>query len=60
MVPFRAIDKFHSILMDDDNFNEAMMRCALEVVQGYAGPGVPLTDEDYELAMDLCSRVSVS
>ena len=60
MVPFRALDKFHSILMDDDNFNESMMRCALEVAQYYAGPGAPLTEEDYALAQDLCSRVSVS
>jgi len=46
--------------MDDDEFNEAMMRVALKVAQSYAGPGVALSEEDYQLAMDLCSRVSVS
>ena len=59
MVPFSVIDKFHSYLMDDDEFNEAMMRVALQVAQSYS-PGEPLTEEDYELAMDLCTRVSVS
>jgi len=59
-VPHSAIDKFHSLLMDNDSFNEAMMSVALEVAQYYAGPGVALTDEDYKLAMDLCTRVSVS
>tara|TARA_B100001063_G_scaffold236758_1_gene256898 strand:+ start:326 stop:508 length:183 start_codon:yes stop_codon:yes gene_type:complete len=60
MVPFRALDKFHSLLVDDDQFNEAMMRVALEVAQYYAGPGEALGDEDYQLAMDLCTRVSVN
>ena len=59
-VPHSAIDKFHSLLMDDDQFNEAMMRVALDVARYYAGPGATLTEEDYDLAMDLCTRVSVS
>ena len=59
-VPYSVVDKFHSLLMDDDNFNEALMRVALEVAQYYAGPGVALTDDDYQLAMDLCTRVSVA
>lgn len=60
MVPNAAIDKFHSLLMDDDQFNEAVMKVALQVASYYAGPGVPLTDEDYQLAMDLCTKVSVA
>ena len=58
-VPFAVIDKFHSLLMDDDQFNEAAMRVALEVASYYAG-GEPLTDEDMALAMELCGRVSVA
>ena len=60
MVPNAAIDKFHSLLMDDDQFNEAVMKVALEVAQYYAGPGVALTDDDIQFAMDLCTTVSVS
>lgn len=59
MVPNTVIDKFHSLLMDDDMFNEAVMRVALEVVQSYA-PGEALTDKDYDLANELCCRLSVS
>ena len=60
MVSHSVIDKFHSLLMDDDMFNESMMRVALEVAQSYAGPGNKLEEEDIQLAMDLCSRVCVS
>ena len=59
-VPFASIDKFHSMLMDDDEFNEAVMRVALRVAQYYAGPGAKLTDEDYQFAYELCSKVGVS
>lgn len=59
MVSYHVIDSFHSHLMDDDQFNEALMRVALQVVQSYA-PGEPLTEKDYDLAMELCSRVSIS
>ena len=60
MVPNAALDKFHSLLVDDDQFNEAVMKVALEVAQYYAGPGATLDDDDYKLAMDLCNKVSVS
>lgn len=60
MIPNSAIDKFHSLLMDDDQFNEAMMRVALQVAQSYNAPGQPLDDQDLQLAMDLCTRVSVA
>ena len=60
MLPHAVVDKFHSYLMDDDQFNEALMKVALQTAQYYAGPGVPLTEEDYQLAMDLCTRVGVS
>ena len=60
MVSHAAIDKFHSLLMDDDQFNEAVMKVALEVAQYYAGPGETLSEEDYQFAMDLCSKVSVA
>ena len=59
MLPNAAIDRFHSTLMDSDLFNEAMMAAAVEVVQYYAG-GEPLTEKDYEMAQELCTRVSVS
>ena len=59
MVSHAVVDKFHSILMDDDQFNEALMRVALEVVQSYA-PGEALTEDDLQLAMDLCTRVAVA
>ena len=60
MIPHAAIDKFHSILMDDDQFNEAMMRVALQVAESYLGPGEDLDEEGMQLAMDLCCRVSVA
>lgn len=60
MVSHSVIDRFHSELMDNDLFNEAMMSSALKVVQYYAGPGVKLTDEDYELAMELCTHVTMA
>jgi len=60
MIPNAAIDKFHSLLMDDDQFNEAMMRVALQVAQSYNAPGQPLDEQDMKLAMDLCCRVSVA
>ena len=59
MIPHAAIDKFHSLLMDDDQFNEAMMRCALEVAAYYQGDGEAPDEESLQLAMDLCTRVSV-
>jgi hypothetical protein len=60
MVPHSTLDTFHSLLMDDDQFNEAMMRVALKVVQSYMAPGEVMTDADYDLANELCCRVSVA
>ena len=60
MIPNAAIDKFHSLLMDDDVWNERLMACALQVAQYYAGPDAALTEQDYELAYELCVRVSVA
>ena len=62
-VPHSAIDSFHSYLMDDDQFNEAMMRIALQVAEGEltaAGKGVYDEEDLYDLAMELCTRVCVS
>ena len=59
-VPFSAIDRFHSELMDDDLFNEAMMAAALRVAAYYQGDKEPLDEDSMALAMDLCTRVSVS
>lgn len=59
-VPYAAIDKFHSELMDDDIFNEAVMRVALRVAEYYQGDGKPLDDDSMRLAMDLVTRISVA
>ena len=58
-VPHSTIDTFHSLLMDDDRFNEAVMRVALQVAASYNAPGQPMTEEDYELANQLCCLISV-
>ena len=57
-----AIDSFHSLLMDDDQFNEAMMRVALQVAEDICENAPIETDEEdaYDLAMKLCCRVSVA
>ena len=60
MMPAAALDKFHSLLMEDDDFSEAMHRVALQVAQYYAGPGAKLDDQDYQFAMELVCRVGVS
>ena len=62
-VPASALDSFHSLLMDDDQFNEACMRVALQVAESYLqrpGGGVYDQDDLYDLAMDLCVKVSVA
>ncbi len=62
-VPASVVDTFHSYLMEDDGFNEAMMRVALEVAEGhFTRPGGGVYDQEdlYDLAMDLCTRVSVA
>jgi len=55
-IPYHVIDSLHSILMDDDQFQEALMRVALEVSSGVTDN----LEEQMELAMELCTRVSVS
>ena len=60
MLPYKALDSFHSMLMDDDNFNEALMRVALEVVKSYYAPGEKLDETAYDMAGELCCRVSVA
>ena len=55
-IPYHVIDSLHSILMDDDQFQEALMRVALEVSSGVTDN----LEEQMELAMELCNRVSVS
>ena len=61
-VPASAIDSFHSLLMDDDQFNEAMMRVALDVARDQLEATRLSYDEEdiYELAMQLVCRVSVA
>ena len=62
-VPHSVVDSFHSYLMDDDQFNEAMMRVALQVATEHMQrPGGGVYDEEdlYDLAMDLCTRISVA
>jgi len=58
-VPYSTIDTFHSILMDDDQFNEAAMRVAMQAATD------TLLDKDhddedlYDLAMELVTYISV-
>ena len=60
------VDSFHSLLMDDDVFMEAVQRVALEVAEdglrsGRHDVGHEPTEEDaYDLAMELVCRVSVA
>lgn len=60
--PHHVVDSFHSHLMDDDNFNEAMMSVALQVAEEFCRQQPCETDDEdvYELAMDLCTRVSIA
>ena len=60
MVPNHALDSFISKLMDDDQAQEAIMRVALEVSSQYNSPGEPLDEKGYDLAYELCSRVTVN
>ena len=55
-VPNHVIDSLHSILMDDDGFQEALMRVTLQVASDITED----PDEQQELAMELFCRVSVS
>jgi len=54
--PNHVIDSLHSYLMDDDGFQEALMRVTLQVASDYTED----QDEREELALELFSRVSVS
>ena len=66
-VPHSTIDSFHSILMDDDQFNEAAMRVALQVAtdtleaQRLNDPQSGAYDDEdmYDLAMELVTLISV-
>ena len=60
MVPNSVIEKFQSLLLDDDQFNEAVMRVALEVAQSYLAPGDTLDEEGYSLAYDLAGKVGLN
>ena len=59
MVSNQSAERFHKWLMEDEQFNEACMRVALQVAQYYQGEG-PLDEESLQLAMHLCTRVSVA
>ena len=56
------VDSFHSLLMDDEEFNEALQRVALEVAEASLAEQPFEHDEDdaYDLAMELVCRVSVA
>ena len=56
------VDSFHSLLMDDEEFNEALQRVALEVAESSLAEQPCEHDEDdaYDLAMKLVCRVSVA
>ncbi len=56
MAPDYVIDQFHAALMDDDQFNEACMRVALKA----AAEHFVQEEDQYDLAAELCMRVSVS
>ena len=60
MLPNHAIDSFHSLLMDDAQFNDALSRVAMEVVRSYYAPGEALDDNAYDMAMELCTRVTLA
>ena len=60
MLPNAAIDTFHSMLMDDAEFLDALERVAHKVVARYYAPGEQLDDDAYDMAMDLMTRVSVA
>lgn len=60
MVPSSLVDTFRSMVMDDDMFNEAMIRCASDVVRDYLPEDEQNFDKIYDLANELCCRVIVS
>ena len=53
-----TLKKFISLLENDDQFQEALMRVALDTVQYYNG-GQPIDDDDLALAGELVNHVTV-
>ena len=53
-----TVKKFISLLENDDMFQEALMRVALDTVQYYSG-GQPIDDDDLKLAGELVNLVTV-
>ena len=58
-VPYSTIDTFHSILMDDDQFNEAAMRVAMQVATDTLQDKDHDDEDLYDLAMELVTYISV-
>jgi hypothetical protein len=56
------VDSFHSLLMADDEFMEAVQRVALELAESSLAEQPCEHDEDdvYDLAMELVCRTSVA
>ena len=48
------------MLMDDEQFNDALSRVAMQVVKSYYAPGETLDDDAYDMAMELCTHVTLS
>ena len=61
-VPASSLDSFHSLLMEDEQFQEALQRVSFEVAEkALSDMSCEYDEEDiYDLAMELCCRVSVS
>ena len=63
-VPASLVDSYHSMLMDDDQFNEAAMRVALQVAEDHVGklrqqdPGGYDEQDVYDLAAELTVRLT--
>ena len=58
-IPFSTLDTFHSQLMEDEQFLDAMMSVALKVAEDNT-PGDTDEDDIYDIALELVNRVSVS
>ena len=61
-VPHSLIDQFHSALLGDDTFTEALQNVAWQVAQEHCDSQPCETDEEdvYELAMELVMKVAVA
>ena len=53
-----TVKKFITLLENDDMFQEALMRVALDTVR-YYNPNEPIDDNDLILAGELCNLVTV-